>query len=205
MTTEELSTYYANLLILQYIGKPKAFAMVKAVVTPLIMDQLPVDVQNSFDLSSAVGAQLDVVGKYVGVSRSANTLTGPVTLTDNDFRTLIKMVIIKNNSGSSLATIQTLLAASFPGQIFISDNQTMAINYVIVESLGTADLLEILTTGGYLPAPMGVSTSVTLVPEHVNPFFGYRTYTAPDTTVAPFNNYAFYQVTYPWLSYQGVS
>lgn len=205
MTIDELSSYYAGLLIIQYVGKPKAFAMMKALVTPVLMDQLPVAVQNAFDLSTAEGVQLDVLGKYVGATRQGNTTSGPITLDDDDYRTLIKMVLIKNNAGSSLATIQSLLAGAFPGQIFVSDNQSMGLNYVLVESLGTADLLEVLVTGGYLPRPMGVETSVTIVPEHANPFFGFRTYTSPDPSVSPFNTYAFYQITYPWLSYQGVS
>jgi hypothetical protein len=205
MTNEELSNYYANLLIFQYINKPKAYAMVAAQVLPVFMDQLPVAVQEAFNVNTAIGVQLDVIGKYVGVSRNGYTLSGPVTLGDDDYRQLIKMVIIKNNSGSSLSTIQSLLAANFPGQILVSDNQTMGLNYVLIESLGTSDLLEILATGGYLPAPMGVQVSTTVVPEHTNPFFGFRTYSAPDTTVAPFNNYPFYQLTYPWLSYGGVT
>jgi hypothetical protein len=205
MTNEELSNYYANLLIFQYINKPKAYAMVSAQVLPVFMDQLPVAVQEAFNVNTAIGVQLDVIGKYVGVSRNGYTLSGPVTLGDDDYRQLIKMVIIKNNSGSSLSTIQSLLAANFPGQILVSDNQTMGLNYVLIESLGTSDLLEILATGGYLPAPMGVQVSTTVVPEHTNPFFGFRTYSAPDTTVAPFNNYPFYQLTYPWLSYGGVT
>lgn len=208
MTTDELAIYYANLLILQYIGKPRAYATVKASVIPILMDQLPIAVQNAYNLVGdilAEGVQLDVLGKYVGVSRNGNTLSGPVVLDDADFLQLIRLVIIKNNSGSSLATIQSLLAQNFPGQIFVSDNQSMSLSYVLLESLGTSDLLEILTTGGYLPKPMGVGISVTVVPVHDNPFFGFRTYSAPDPTVAPFNNYSFYQLTYPWLSYSGVS
>lgn len=204
MSTEELAEYYANLLIMQYRSKPKAYATVKAQVTPVFMDQLPTQVQAAYNIDDAVGVQLDVLGKYVGVSRNGYTLTGPITLDDDDYRKLIKMVIIKNNSGSSLATIQSLIAANFPGQIFVSDNQAMGLNYVLLESLGTSDLLEILATGGYLPAPMGVQTSVTIVPVHANPFFGFRTYSSPDNTVAPFNNYSFYQLTYPWLSYGGL-
>lgn len=204
MTTDELAAYYASLLILQYINKPKASGTIAAITRPVAMDQLPIAVQNAFDVSSAIGVQLDVLGKYAGVSRNGYTLSGPITLGDDDYRTLIKMVIIKNNSGSSLATIQSLIAMNFPGQIFVSDNQAMGLNYVLLESLGTSDLLQILATGGYLPAPMGVGTSVTVVPVHTNPFFGFRTYSAPDPTVAPFNNYAFYQLTYPWLSYSEV-
>lgn len=204
-TTNELAEYYADLLILQYLNKPKAWATVKGTVLPIIMDQLPLAVQDAFSVDGSEGVQLDVIGDYVGASRNAYTFTGPVTLDDDDFRQLIKLLIIKNNAGSSLATIQSLLAASFPGQIRVSDNQTMALNYVVLESLGTADLLEVLVTGGYLPAPMGVQTSVVIVPLIENPFFGFRTYSAPDPTVAPFNNYIIYQLTYPWLSYAGVS
>lgn len=205
MTNAELAKYYANLLIVQYIGKPRAYATIQAQTLPVFMDQLPVAVQDAFNVDTAVGVQLDVLGKYVGASRVGYALGIPVTLDDDDFRTLIKLVIIKNNAGSSLATIQALLAANFPGMIFVSDNQTMALNYVLIESLGTPDLLEILITGGYLPAPMGVQVSATIVPAHEFPFFGFRTYEAPDPTVSPFNNYAFYQFTYPWLSYSGVS
>lgn len=205
MTTEELAAYYANLLIIQYINKPKAYATVAAQVTPIFMDQLPNSVQDAFNIETAVGVQLDVLGKYVGASRNGYTLSGPVTLVDDDYRQLIKLVVIKNNSGSSLATIQALLAANFPGQILVSDNQSMGLNYVLLESLGTSALLEILATGGYLPAPMGVQISVVVVPVHTYPFFGFRTYSAPDLTVSPFNTYAFYQTTYPWFSYGGAS
>lgn len=204
-TTDEISSYYANLLILQYLQKPKAYATVKAQALPVIMDQLPIAVQNAFSVADSVGAQLDVIGKYVGASRTGATLSGPITLDDDDFRQLIKLVTIKNNAGSSLATIQSLLAANFPGQIRVSDNQTMQLQYTIIETLGTSDLLEILVTGGYLPRPMGVQVAVTIIPDFVNPLFGFRTYFAPDPTVSPFNNYTFYQLTYPWLSYKGVS
>lgn len=206
MTNEELKKYYSDLLILQYLNLPRATAMIQTVVEPVIMNQLPVTIQNAFAIGTAVGDQLDIIGKYVGVSRSGNGTDGqPITLDDEDYTQLIKLVIIKNNSGSSLATIQSLLAMNFPGQIFVTDNQTMGLNYVLIESLGTSDLLELIVTGGYLPAPMGVSVSATIIPEHDNPFFGFRTYDAPDTTVVGFNFYAFYQLTFPWLSYQGVS
>lgn len=62
MTTQELIDYYANLLILQYIGQPRAYATIQALVEPTIMDQLPITVQNAFDLETAVGAQLDTIG-----------------------------------------------------------------------------------------------------------------------------------------------
>lgn len=203
MTTAELAAYYANLLIIQYIGKPNAYATVLAQVTPALIDQVPLAVQNAFSVDTAVGVQLDVIGKYVGVSRSQYTPL-PVSLNDDDYRTLIKMIIIKNNSGSSLGTIQSLVNTAFPGQVFISDNQSMGLAYILLESLGSTDLLDVLSTvaNGYLPAPMGVQVSVTVVPSLTHPFFAFRTYSDPSTG-SPFNNYASYQLTYPWLTYGG--
>jgi len=202
MTDAEILEYYANLLIIQYHDKPKARATIKGSVEPIIMNQIPLAVQDAFDLETAVGVQLDVVGKYAGVTRYGYGLSGqPITLDDDDYRQLIKMVIIRNNSGSSLATIQSLLAAAFPGQVFVSDNQTMGLNYLLVNSLGTSDLLEILATGGYLPAPMGVQVSVAITPPIEFPYFGFVTYEDPVQTVSPFNDYNFYNLNAPWLQY----
>jgi hypothetical protein len=39
MTTQELINYYADLLILQYVGKPRAYATIQTLVTPVIMPQ----------------------------------------------------------------------------------------------------------------------------------------------------------------------
>lgn len=199
-TTEELAEYYAGLLILQYAQKPKAAATIQATVTPVIMDQLPQAINDAFNIETAVGVQLDTIGKYIGANRNGYGTEGqPITLIDSDFRQLVKLILIKNNAGSSLAIIQSLLSANFPGQIFVSDNTSMALNYVLIETLGTSDLLEVIVTGGYLPRPMGVAISTSIVPSHPNPFFGFRTAEAPDPTVAPFNTAEFVILTYPWL------
>lgn len=199
-TVEELKKYYSDLLILQYLNLTNATAMIRALVEPVIMDQLPIAVQDAFEIGTAAGDQLDVIGKYVGVSRNGYGLDGqPISLIDSDYTQLIKMVIVKNNSGSSLATIQSLLAAAFPNQIFISDNQTMGLNYLIVESIGTSDLLELLTTGGYLPAPMGVQVSSTVVPPITFPFFAFYNSDNPSASISGFNFYEFYNPNSPWL------
>lgn len=201
MDTETIAEYYADLLITQYRDKTKARAMVKATILPMLMDQLPVAVQDAFSIDEAEGVQLDVLGKYVGASRYTYTPTNPITLDDDDFRTLIRMIIIKNNNGSSLQTIQNLLAMAFPGQVYVSDNQSMGLNYLILDSLGTPDLLDAIIYGDYLPRPMGVQSSATIVGSITKNFFGFRTYSAPGTNVSPFNFYANYQLNYPWLSY----
>lgn len=201
MTDQELQEYYSGLLIIQYANLPKAKATIEAMVDPVIMNQLPTNVMNAFNLETAVGVQLDTLGKYIGVSRRGAVSGNIITLDDADYLTLLNIVIIKNNFGTSLYDIQTLLNAVLPGQIFVSDSRNMNISYVLIETLGSSDLLQLIKQGDYLPRPMGVATSITIVPSHENPFFGFRTYDAADPTVAPFNNYDLYQLTYPWLNY----
>lgn len=201
MTNEELIDYYANLLIIQYYDKAKARAMIETVVTPVIMDQIPLDVQDAFDLDTAEGVQLDVLGKYVGVTRFGYSDGVRVELSDADYRTLMRLVVIKNNSGSSLATINALLSANFPNSIRVSDSQSMTLNYLVAETIGSPALLDIIISGGYLPKPMGVQISVTEVPSLDINYFGFRNYTTYPAGISPYNSYPFYQTTFPWLTY----
>lgn len=157
MTTEEIILYYSNLLILQYRTQPKAIATMEALVTPIIMDQLPLAVQNAFEIGTAVGTQLDVLGKYTGVTRYGVGFDGqPITLGDFDFTQLIKLAIITNNSGSSLFTIDTLLNTYFPNEIFAFDDADMHMSYLISSSIGSQNLVEMFVTQNLLPKPMGV-------------------------------------------------
>lgn len=175
MTTQELINYYANLLILQYIGKPNAYATVKALVSPVVMDQLPTLVQNAFNLNGAnpaVGVQLDVIGKYVGVTRNGFTLKGaPISLSDSDFLSLIQMAIVTNSEGSDLGTIQQLLNFFFPGEVFVFDYQNMHMSYLINTSVGSQNLIQLFITEGLLPKPMGVALAAPIFNSNLI-FFG---------------------------------
>lgn len=69
MTVAELIAYYANLLIIQYHNQPRAKATIELFAEILIASDIYLDVQNAYDVETAVGVQLDVIGKYVGVDR----------------------------------------------------------------------------------------------------------------------------------------
>lgn len=155
-TNEEIKQYYADLLILQYRGKPKAYAQIEAMVDPVIMNQLPTAVQNAFNLDSAIGTQLDVAGKYAGVTRYVNDFSGPVTLGDDDFRQFIKIAIARNAASSSLDAIQNLLQLFFSGVIYIFDYRNMHISYWFNSLEISNELAQVFVTSGLLPRPMGV-------------------------------------------------
>lgn len=167
-------------------------------------ETLPVAVQNAFNVTgpnTAQGVQLDVIGKYAGVTRSGNGFTMPITLDDADFLSLIQMAIIKNSAGSSLATIVALLYQFFPGQILVFDYQDMRMSYLLSSSIGSLDLVQLFITEGLLPKPMGVQLALVIYIPDITNLFGFRTYDLPAVDVKPFNTYDDYQTDWPWLSY----
>lgn len=202
MSTDEIIDFYANLLILQYKGKPKAYAMIQALVGPVIMDQLPNEVQNAFGLDTAVGVQLDVIGIYVGVVRSGYVNGLPITLDDPDFASLIRMAIVTNSSGSSLSDIQNLLQTFFPNQVFVFDYANMHMSYFVNESVGSLDLVRLFISEGLLPKPMGVQLASVIYGPIIDKFFGCCSYQQPVAhNNSPFNDYTAYTTDTPWLSY----
>lgn len=72
MTPEQIQLVkdaYTNLLIVQYNNKPKAKATIELIVEQMLAGGLIFDVQDAFDIDTAVGHQLDILGKYIGLDR----------------------------------------------------------------------------------------------------------------------------------------
>lgn len=69
---KDLQNYYANLLIVQYNGLPKASATIKMLVKLIFINLILLQIRDAFDWKTAIGTQLDIVGKWVGVSRTYN-------------------------------------------------------------------------------------------------------------------------------------
>lgn len=65
----ELIEYYVNLLIIQYHNKIKARAHISALVTAAMIYDIAIAVQDGFNIETAIGAQLDILSKIIGVDR----------------------------------------------------------------------------------------------------------------------------------------
>ena len=70
-----VENYYADLLIIQYRHKPKARATVKLGADLYLADGLVFELNNVLDIDTAVGAQLDLIGKILGISRNISGFT----------------------------------------------------------------------------------------------------------------------------------
>lgn len=67
---QDLLDYYSDLLIFQYKTQPNMIATTQLLVNQSLCDSLPQELQVCFDLDTAVGAQLNILGDIVGVSRN---------------------------------------------------------------------------------------------------------------------------------------
>jgi hypothetical protein len=68
-TVRQIIDYYRDLLIIQYANKPKARATIELFIQELLSSGILFDVRDAYNVDTAVGVQLDVIGKYVGVDR----------------------------------------------------------------------------------------------------------------------------------------
>lgn len=206
--------YYKNLLIIQYNNKEKARATIDLYIRTLLSDNIASQVQDGYDINTAVGVQLDVLGKYIGIDRNfsntlligdffsmtsystldtddkvgmtdfanyASDLGGFATyedivdvqkLTDEDYRFVMKLRIIQNNSNHSNKSIDDGLFGFFGTDLILSDNQNMTIAYFAKPE--QIDRSIIALKKGVLLKPMGVKLSGLI--ERENKFFGFTNY-----------------------------
>lgn len=200
---EQLKEYYSNLLIVQYNGKPKAKAHIEFLVDLIFANVLLLQIQDAFDWHTAVGVQLDIIGKWVGVSRNYNgsllwgnkylaypkanqlvpndetdslqhgysdystfeTDTGNVLtynnlgfveqqLSDDDYRVVIGLKIIKNNINHTAKNIDNAIWEYFNQQVYTTWDD-FEITYHYPSDLTT--IIEVCNYKNVLPAPTGVS------------------------------------------------
>lgn len=69
---KQLKKYYSNLLIIQYNGKPKAKATIELMTKLIWSNMALLQIRDGFDWKNAKGVQLDIIGKWLGISKNYN-------------------------------------------------------------------------------------------------------------------------------------
>lgn len=197
---DDLIKYYENLLVIQYNDLPKASKTIGATVEAGLINNLPIEVRNSYDIENATGKQLDTIGKYQNVQREISGVFGIVNLDDNDFRTLIKLAILRNGSGSSLFEIKNMLESFFPGAIRVYDHMDMRLTYYIdVRILESQAIADAFLSGGLLPFPMGVGGAVVFY-DRLDNFFGFQSCKKTDYKNTGLNSCSDFNANRPMMS-----
>lgn len=145
----------------QHIVRPNYVAAVTALLEKLdAAHTIAKSIPGYYDIATAEGAQLDVIGEIVGVVRKNIPLYVPnvTEVPDDDiYRIIILSKIIQNNwngTNEGFYEIWEVTAATlFP--VIYKDNQDMSIDVTI---LGEVDyhIADLIAYGYIIPKPMGV-------------------------------------------------
>lgn len=195
LTYSEQLVYYSNLLAMQYRDKPRAAGTVRALADEIMAGNVAQYVRDAFNVDPAlgdvaVGKQLDVLGKYVGVSRNVLTFQGGAVLNDGDYLTLIRLAIVRNNSTASLKDIDDLLLQYLGNTLIAYDNLNMSMSYFFNSSFGSSQLAQAFVKLGMLPRPAGVQIASLVYGGGLSGAFGLARYNLPAQLGSGMNRYA---------------
>jgi hypothetical protein len=181
--------YYLGLLTSEYVNSPKFNALLYVLLKKFDdVSQCLVKMDTAFDLDSAVGVQLDMLGSIPGALRTLpfqpSFGVSPV-LDDATYRTYIKAKIAQNQWDGTIDSLYKIWVSLFPGvSIVIEDNQNMTATLHIggLPSTLLIDMVAGYAVNGALsgvirnslivPRPEGVEYNLGLVS---GPVFGWGT------------------------------
>lgn len=172
MAEFDYGKYLSSLLIIQYWGKSRACQTVEA-----ISKMFPVDlifkVRDAFDLDTATGKSLDILAKYVGVSRNYIDLNGEIkTLNDEEFRTLIKFKAISNTSTASHYDIDMALYNFFGTRVRATSGGDMKMTIFVPSD--AENVIQAAIQQKAMPTPLGVEANKIVIQD--KRFFGFVNY-----------------------------
>ncbi|TNV99895.1 DUF2612 domain-containing protein [Xylella fastidiosa] len=167
---------YADLLIWQYKGQPRATA-----TAALISDTFSTtwnglaDLRQTLDIEKATGTALDLIGQHVGQSRVLSSERTPVrhdlSLDDAAYRFLIKCRIAKNHMTGTAPNMEEVLDFIFPGSAAVLDHYDMSYTVFVSTAMISDVIGHAITALDILPRPAGVRVRYNLV-THLP--FGYE-------------------------------
>ncbi|MBR2799800.1 MAG: DUF2612 domain-containing protein [Oscillospiraceae bacterium] len=152
-------------------GMPKFMAFLRLILRPLEdTAALIASFENAFDVTQAVGPQLDMLGALVGASRELPFAPASASriLSDEDYRMLIRAAIARNVwNGTNKQAMDVFSGIFSDFGIVLQDHQDCSINLVISTIRQVSELrLEMLNAGLLIPVPAGVALTYE-IPETV--------------------------------------
>ena len=173
---------YIDLLIKQYWEQPNAVAEIEAqAATWEKVRDVFAAFATEFDLDSAVGAQLNILGKTVGLRRADHIEFND----DEEYRFFLRLQIARNNGSAFMisddrTSIQDVIQFAFEKLAYTLDNKDMTLTLYIEDTFDITRLLLILELG-VLPKPQGVRYIVIMY-ETVGLPFGFSELGEADPT-----------------------
>lgn len=150
--------YYKDLLLFQYGDKPKAMATTDLLVRQALVDFLYLHMNDAFDIDTAVGDQLDILGEYIGFSRLVpieipqpyfqlddyfEVITDPVGMTDytdpdTNENSVFYLYLFKNTSFNDLNDEQYRFMLKLKSAINLNPHTLASIDQAMFKFFGTS-------------------------------------------------------------------
>lgn len=211
---------YTKLLPSLHAEQPNFTAWVRALTQPFAdIYDATMGLVEAFNVDTAIGAQLDVIGLWVGISRKQSipisgafftwddaalgwnfaswkgpneATQGIVSLDDTTYRAVIKAKIGSNYWDGATDTLQDIgetALAEFNVQAFVIDNMDMSVT-VYVLGAPTAVLIEMIKRGIAPPKAAGVRvTGYILASAPGAPFFALSVSTTTEVAGLDFGSF----------------
>ncbi len=150
---------YLDLVTSEYQNSPKFLAWLEVLLTPYVQTQeLAENLYTYFDIETAVGKQLDMLGRIVGVERLLpfQPINDNPLLNDENYRFLIKAQILRNvwdGTNQNIYDIWNNLHSDIA--ISIKDNQDMSVSVLFIGALNDLQK-EMIEYGIIIPKAQGV-------------------------------------------------
>lgn len=152
---------YLDLITSQHRTKPNFMTWLEAGLKPVDALETTAGLTDvAFDLDTAAGYQLDILGLILGLSRKLNfqPTSGSDVLDDGYYRLCLKAKIVKNQWNGTRASLEQTVKQIFPlGALEVIDNQDMSVDIYLLNP-GETDpyLIELLKHEYLIPRPEGV-------------------------------------------------
>lgn len=158
---------YLDMITSQFSDKPKFVAHLTAILQKMDGPHIVMkDIPGKFDVYTATGEQLDIIGQLVGVDRNIVSISIPgydPALDDDMYRMVILAKIMQNQWDGTNETFRELWENTIGEWLdaVYKDNQDMTISANII---GTVEpvLTELILNGLIIPKPAGVKLAVTI-------------------------------------------
>jgi len=118
-----------------------------------------------FDIDTAVGSQLDIIGEVLGRNR---TLTFQPTdgsssiLDDKSYRTYLKGKVLQNQWDGTINGLAVILNTMYPDYVItIVDNQDMTMTVTIIGNVTVLEI-DLIQYHYFMPKPAGVNVTFSL-------------------------------------------
>lgn len=189
-----MATDYTELITSEHADKPKFKALVQLVAGAFGgTTDLTLSLPDAFSLDTAIGEQLDAVGKWVGITRNLQSplliyfsfdiaglgfdqgvwfspfdpVSGVVVLDDETYRLVIRATIAADHWDGTLTSYQTIMNQALAGtgnSIYAVDNQDMTMTIHVSGPPLSEVVKGILNSGQLAIKPAGVSIASYIIP-----------------------------------------